>query len=51
MRYLFRTVKVASLEVSVGDVVTMAAAGDCDEEGDAGAPLGLLQALWQTAKG
>lgn len=37
------------MEVSVGDVVAVAAADDVEEE--AGAPLALLQALWQTPKG
>ena len=46
-----RSVKIASLEVSVGDVVAIAAADDEEEEAEAGAPVGLLQALWQTAKG
>ena len=47
-----RSVKIASLQVAVGDVVALASADDEEEEGnDAGAPLGLLQALWQTPKG
>ena len=45
-----RSVKIASLEVAVGDVVVIAAADD-EADGDAEPPLGLLQAVWQTAKG
>ncbi len=45
-----RSVKIASLEVAVGDVVVIAAADD-EGDGDAEPPLGLLQAVWQTAKG
>ena len=45
-----RSVKIASLEVTVGDVVVIAAADD-EAGGDAEPPLGLLQAVWQTAKG
>ncbi|KAL0027901.1 hypothetical protein WJX79_001540 [Trebouxia sp. C0005] len=47
---LYRSVKIASLEVTVGDVVVIAAADD-EAGGDAEPPLGLLQAVWQTAKG
>ena len=47
-----RSVKIASLQVAVGDVIALASADDEAEEGDdAGAPLGLLQGLWQTPKG
>lgn len=46
---LARSVKIAALEVAVGDVVVVAAADD-EEEG-VEPPLALLQALWQTAKG
>lgn len=45
-----RSVKIASLEVAVGDIVVIAAADDEADE-DAEPPLGLLQAIWQTAKG
>jgi len=45
-----RSVKIASLEVAVGDIVVIAAADD-EADGDAEPPLGLLQAVWQTAKG
>lgn len=45
-----RSVKIASLEVAVGDIVVIAAADDEADE-DAEPPLGLLQAVWQTAKG
>jgi len=38
------------LEVAVGDIVVIAAADDEADE-DAEPPLGLLQAVWQTAKG
>ena len=44
-----RSVKIAALEVMVGDVVVVAAADDADE--GVGPPLALLQAFWQTAKG
>ena len=44
-----RSVKIAALEVSVGDVVVVAAADEVEE--DVGPPLALLQALWQTSKG
>ena len=44
-----RSVKIAALEVAVGDVVVVAAADDVEE--GVGPPLALLQALWQTAKG
>ena len=47
---LRRSVKIASLEVSVGDVLVIAAADDEEEDGIE-PPLGLLQAMWQTAKG
>ncbi|DBB09374.1 TPA: hypothetical protein ACH3X3_007949 [Trebouxia sp. C0006] len=47
---LYRSVKIASLEVAVGDIVVIAAADDEADE-DAEPPLGLLQAVWQTAKG
>lgn len=46
---MLRSVKIAAMEVSVGDMVAVAAAGDLKE--DAEPPLALLQALWQTAKG
>ncbi len=45
-----RSVKIASLEVAVGDIVVVAAADD-EADGDAEPPLGLLQAVWQTTKG
>lgn len=44
-----RSVKIAALEVVVGDVVLVAAADDVEEGVEP--PLALLQALWQTAKG
>ena len=46
---MLRSVKIAAMEVSLGDIVAVAAADDSEEE-DA-PPLALLQALWQTAKG
>lgn len=46
---MFRSVKIAAMEISVGDMVAVAAAGDVEE--DAESPLALLQALWQTVKG
>lgn len=46
---LARSVKIAALEVAVGDVVVVAAADDVEEGVEP--PLALLQALWQTAKG
>lgn len=46
---MVRSVKIAALEVAVGDVVVVAAADDVEEGVEP--PLALLQALWQTAKG
>ena len=50
-----RKVKLGKQEVSVGDVLLLALEGDeqcgAAEEEDAEAPLGLVQALWQTASG
>ena len=45
-----RSVKIASVEVAVGDVVVIAAADD-EADDDAEPPLALLQAIWQTGKG
>ncbi len=46
----FRSVKIASLEVAVGDVVVIAATED-EADDDAEPPLALLQAMWQSVKG
>ncbi|KAL3133378.1 hypothetical protein ABBQ38_007248 [Trebouxia sp. C0009 RCD-2024] len=48
-KQMYRSVKIAAMEISVGDMVAVAAAGDVEE--DAESPLALLQALWQTVKG
>lgn len=50
-----RKVRLGKEEVAVGDVVLLALEGDeqfgAGEEEDAEAPLGLVQALWQTPSG